>query len=588
MAAQHDLCVDGQLVAHDVGRTGKMPPALRSLMINRHLTAIPLSSRPRRSPLPQASGITDGQEITPVEPLLRSVRNQSPPFNLLCPYWTYDDGTQSEERCLSGCVATSLEQILAYYRYPEVLLDTLHGWQTSHYTVDDMLPGTRFDWDNYLLDYRDGWSEAQGQAAAVVTLACGLAVHMNYGINASGANTVRAIAPLKQAFGYGMVRYADRICYSPNNWHALIQHELTHGRPVAYTGHNMELSGHAFNIDGVDTQGYYHVNWGYNGDYDGWYDLDWLCPWEPTAQDKRDVPEGFFCNQALLMMHPSAEAEPLEVDTLDVAHLGVELQALTFLRQPDLQGFVPADFRFCNTGSNAVTYTYEVMTYLPTDTAVFYQADYVGLSAITLQPHEERTQRVYLQFTEHGERILGISHDDSTIPYSQQVTITTGTRPVLEWGSADVEVKPTEGAEYEATLRVPVANRAHAGAAGSLVTLILCPAEERATDEDQRHWWVLDLPAGEEEVKEVTFNHLQPDTRYYFCLRCPWQVQVECYFWTTIPVGVGEVVDDASFWHHASPNAAFYDLSGRYFPTPSTRAPLKTMVIRNGQKYLSP
>lgn len=575
MSAQSDLWLDGEPLAHGVERTGSMPPALRELTRGRSLAFRPSSKRQSSSQARLVRRSLEGNSahIQPVAPLLSSIRDQEAPYNLLCPRWTYDDGTVSEERCLSGCVATCIEQIMAYYRYPEALLDTLHGWKTDNYIIDDLMPGTRFDWDNYLLDYRQGWNEAQGSAIALVSLACGMAVRMNYGLHSSGANTYNAVEPLKRAFGYGMVRCTDRVFYTPERWHALIQNELRSGRPVAYTGHNMELSGHAFNIDGVDARGYYHVNWGYNGNYDGWYDLDWLTPWEPYDDDTTGVPEGFFCNQSLLMMHPSPDVEPLALDTMSLDALGVQLQDVKFLREPDLQGFVPADFHFLNTSDQTVTYTYEVMTYLPTDTAVFYQADYVGLSALTLQPHESRSQRVYLRFTEKGDRMLGISHDDETIPFTMPVTIGQGKPPRLEWGSATVEVKPTDGGEYEATISVPVANRATSGFAGSLVTLSLAPDGQ---EEDLRHWWVVDLAGGAEEVRTVTFRHLQPETRYHFLLRCPWVVKAEADFWTSIPVGIDNRASEAG----SSVMYPAFDLSGR----PAQRS-TRGIIIQNGKKW---
>ncbi|MCR4994064.1 MAG: C10 family peptidase [Bacteroidales bacterium] len=604
VAAQRDLCADGELLAHDVMRTGQQPPALRALLKGRELTEreVPLRGTKRMAAIPpsrmkqkgwatqalqQKRQATDSMlknpfcwqtpatdapaEVSAVEPLLRSVRDQEAPYNLLCPQWTYDDGSVSEERCLSGCVATAIEQVMAYYRYPLALQDTLHGWATDNYTIEDLLPGTRFDWENYLLDYRNGWTAEQGSAIALVSLACGMAVHMNYGLYSSGAYTGNAVEALKSAFGYGMVKYVDRVIYTPRQWHAIIRHELANGRPLVYTGHNMELNGHAFNIDGYDEQGYYHVNWGYNGSYDGWYDLDWLNPWEPV--DMQDIPEGFFCNQSLLLMHPSSEVKPLETDTLELDHLGVELQQVQFERSPDLQGLIAADFLFHNGGDAPVTYTYEVMTYLPTDTAIFEQADYVGLSAVNLSPGETRTQRVYLSFHEKGDRILGISHDDVTIPYTQNVSITEGTAAILEWGSPEVDVQPQADGTCHATFSVPVANKAASGFAGSLVTLCLTPA---ASDEERRHWWVLSLPGGSEEVRTVTFKNLQPETQYVFRLRCPWTVQQECTFWTTVPTGI-----DGISSAHDSSGSAVYDLSGRRIEPREG-----TIFIKNGKKWL--
>ena len=570
LSAQYELSVDGELLAHDVARTGTMPPALRELIRGRQLEERPTTTRSALSALRRARQATSS--IEPVEPLLKSVRDQEEPYNLMCPHWKYDDGTVSEERCLSGCVATCIEQIMAYYRYPEALVDTLHGWSTDHYTLPDLLPGTRFDWDNYLYDYRDGWTEAQGNAIALVSLACGMAVKMSYGLSSSGANTYRAVGPLRCAFGYGMANYVERISYSPEQWHNLLQYELHNDRPVVYCGHNMELHGHAFNIDGVDAQGFYHVNWGYNGAYDGWYDLDWLNPWETDDIDPTGIAEGMFCNQSMLMMHPSKEAKPLDVDTLDIKDLGVELMEVSFLRPPDLQGFVPADFHFRNTNNHSVTYTFEVMTNLPTDTALFEQADYVGLSGVTIPANAEHTHRVYLQFMEAGQRILGISHDDETIPFTMPVNIAKGTRPILEWGSAEVEVTPDAQGEYTATFTVPVTNKASSGYAGSLVTLCLYPDGD--SNEDIRHWWVLSLAGGESQQKSVTFSHLKAETYYHFLLRCPWQVQASADFWTTIPVGIDDI-------GYRCDEGLSFDLSGR-----PVLGGHKGIVIKNGKKWM--
>ncbi len=513
------------------------------------------------------------EETLTIGPLLLSVRDQEEPYNLLCPYWTYADSTTSEKRCLSGCVATAIEQVMAYYRYPEMLKDTLFGWKSDNYTISDLLPGTRFDWDNYLLDYRDGWTETQGQAIALVSLAAGMAVHMNYGLNSSGANVWRAVEPLHRAFGYGMAEYYERILYTPSRWHALLRHELEAGRPIVYAGHNMDLGGHAFNIDGVDVAGFYHVNWGYNGSYDGWYDLDWLNPFEPTDHPVGNFVVGFFCNQSALFMHPSEEAQPLQQDTLALDSLGVVLEKLELTRQADCQGRIAADFEFKNNGKDSVTYTYEVMTYLPTDTAIFWQADYVGLAGLTLAPGERRVQRTYLSFSIPGERIIGISHDDVTIPFSQPISITRGTRGQLEWGNITVEMSPDGN---EATFTATVANNATDGYASDLVTY--CLYADGQEDEDLRHYEVLSLPAGQTTDVTMTFRGLTPGQHYTMLLRCPWKIQRQTDFTTPLPVGIGgEQTTDSTPKHEVR-----YDSSGRVV----ARRHSADIIIQDGRKYV--
>lgn len=575
LSAQKNLRIDGDLVAHDVQRTGTIPPALQELLRGRQLTAeAPTpAQRRQRSRANYLQQARQAPAIQPVAPLLHSIRGQEEPYNNLCPRWKYSDGTTSEAHCLSGCVATSIEQVLAYYRYPDALCDDLAGWETENYTIADLPKGTRFDWDNYLLDYRDGWTEAQGMAIALPSLAAGMAVHMNYGLGSSGASADRAVVPLKQAFGYGMARHYERLLYPPERWHAMLQYELQNGRPIAYTGHNMAMSGHAFNIDGVDAQGYYHVNWGYDGHYDGWYDLDRLNPWEPEDYDATGIAQGFFCNQGALFLHPSAESKPLEPDSLKIDELGIVLRSVHYLRPPDTQAYTIADFDFENTSTEEVTYTYEVMTYLPTDEDIFVQADYVGLAAITLSPGESRTQRIYLQFHESGDRLLGISHDDVTIPFSEPVQIAVGTAPKLKWGELETTVEPSDDDAFTATFTLPVMNQASAGYAGNLVTF--CLYADGDENEDLRHYHVLNTAAGSQEALSVAFSHLQPDTHYTLLVRCPWPVQAQTDFRTPKATGIQAPAAQAA-------DAARYDLSGRR--TTATHG----LLIENGHKRLIP
>ena len=561
--AQQDLQLpDGNLLAHDVARTGQMPPALHELLRGRCLNVVASPQavsyvRPRARRLSGAASAA----VVPVAPLLHSIRGQEEPYNLLCPRWTFADGTVSDAHCLSGCVATAIEQVMAYYRHPVALADTLHGWQTDNYVVEDLLPGTRFDWDNYLLDYRDGWGEQQGLAIALPSLAAGMAVHMSYGLTSSGANVYRAVEPLQRALDYGMVRYYERILYTPERWHAMLCHELQAGRPIVYAGHTMTMSGHCFNIDGVDDRGFYHLNWGYDGYYDGWYDLDLLSPWEPADRSDEGLRMGFYSNQSALFMHPSAEAVPLEPDTLALDRLGVVLEAVDFLRTPDLQGYVGADFRFRNDGDSPVTYTYEVMTWLPTDTAIFYQADYVGLSAITLAPGERRSERVYLHFEKSGDRLFGISHDDVTIPFTQPLHINVGTAPRLEWESDVVEThEQASDGTFTYTFEQTVRNAAASGYAGTDVTL--CLYADGYEGEDSRHYRVLSLAAGETSTFAVTFTGLAPATHYTYLVRCPWPVRAQLSFTTPTPTGIA-----VTPWQETPAAAAAaptgYDLAGR-------------------------
>lgn len=544
-----------------------MPEALSQLLQGRTLTQ---RTAVRRAPQQQTTNATIG-------PLLASIRDQEEPYNLLCPMWLNQDGTPSGQRCLSGCVATAIEQVMAYYRYPEALIDTLHGWTAERYAVEDMLPGTRFDWDNYLLDYRHGWTEAQGLAIALPSLAAGLAVHMNYGPHSSGASVSRGVEPLQRALGYGMVRYFERMLYTPDRWHAMLRHELEEGRPIVYAGHVMAMSGHAFNIDGVDGHGFYHVNWGYNGAYDGWYDLDILSPWETVYSGSDGLLNGFFSNQSAMFMHPSAEAKPLEPDSLKLEDLKIVLDGIDLQRAPDVQGYVGADFHFRNEGEDAVTYTYEIMTWEPEETDIFKKADYVGLSALTLQPGEQLTQRVWLHFDALGDRLLGISHDDVTIPYQQPVHIDEGTPSHLAWGEAHIDdVRENDNGTFDYDFSVTVRNEALSGYAGDDVTICLF---HDGSQEDLRHYRVLSLAAGCDTTLQVTFTGLPAQLHHTFLVRCPWEVRAQVDFTTPIATGIAALPKDSAKAPSTVWPADIYDLVGR-----PVQKPARGILIHQGKK----
>ena len=570
--AQTTIDVDGQRVGYGIERVGEMPAALKAMLRDAE-KRVASGQQPRRTPSRTSAANAESAGKT-IGPLLATVRAQEEPYNRLCPTWTDENGVESEARCLSGCVATSIEQILTYYRFPEALKDTLYGWTTENYSIDDLLPGTKFDWPNIRNDYRYGYTDAEADAIALLSLACGMSVHMNYGLYASGANYWWGLDAFRRVFGFEVVRCLDRVLYTPERWNALLRHELEQGHPLAYAGHNMELGGHAFNIDGIDTQGFYHVNWGYGGAYDGWYDLDWLNPWEITDIDSLGIAEGFFCNHSVLLLHPTADDQPWDADSLNIDSLGIVCDSVTFIRKPDLQGFVPVDFHFRNTGSEPVTYTYEVMTWLPSDTAIFMQADYVGLAALTIPAGECRTQRTYCRFTMSGERQFGISHDDVTIPFTTSVGITNGVRSQLEWGSASAQIDGNS-----VTFTVTVKNTAEGGIAGDLVTFCLYP--DGMEGEDIRHWAVLSLPGGEEQTLEVTFNGLDAATHYNFLVRCPWQVVASTDFTTGITTLRVEHSDQGQT----------YDLSGRRISVRNDGTPWSTgrsarIVVSSGHKYV--
>ena len=204
-----------------------------------------------------------------VEPLLTTKWNQYAPYNLNCPVYT------NMGRCITGCVATAMAQIMYYHRNKSTdkLLKRIpgyhrgSGYDSSKITLDPIPKGAKIDWDNMLDEYVSGnYTDEQAQAVANLMLYCGASVDMMYGWQFSGSSSGLVPGALYDYFGYKKSEYIHRDNYTDEEWESIIYGELSEGRPIHYTGGN-----HAVVVDGHDGNGYVHVNWGWGGSSDGFY-----------------------------------------------------------------------------------------------------------------------------------------------------------------------------------------------------------------------------------------------------------------------------------------------------------------------------
>lgn len=209
-----------------------------------------------------------------VAPLLGGIKwNQTEPYNNRCPLY---DGTN---RSVTGCVATAMAQVMMYHQYPKELKATIKAYITKSKGIEipAINSGETYDWDNMLPDYsQSGYTSAQADAVAKLMYHCGAAVEMNYGPS-SGANVTPAI--LATYFGYDadLMQDLTRTCFSLQQWMTLIDNELKAKRPILYSGKSSD-GGHEFVCDGSDGKGLYHINWGWGGYQDGYFDLTILQP----------------------------------------------------------------------------------------------------------------------------------------------------------------------------------------------------------------------------------------------------------------------------------------------------------------------
>lgn len=212
-----------------------------------------------------------------VEPLLGDIAwNQTAPYNNMCPKY---DGTN---RAATGCVATAMAQVMKYYGYPTQLKADIPQYTSVGAYGNVTVPaistseGT-YDWNNMLSVYgTSNYTEMQANAVAKLMYHCGAAVKMVYGPESS-ANVTSDI--LAKYFGYDADLMLDltRSAYSLAEWTQIMDNELAAHRPILYCGQSSG-GGHQFVCDGSDANGLYHINWGWGGYQDGYFDVTILNP----------------------------------------------------------------------------------------------------------------------------------------------------------------------------------------------------------------------------------------------------------------------------------------------------------------------
>lgn len=551
------------ILGYGTSSRGGLPPALQGLLrgYERALSAFP---SPRRQ---QAEAACE-----PVVPLLSFVRHQDIPFNRYCPYYRYEDGTLSWKPCQVGCVATALEEVMSYYRRVVVLRDTLHGWSTDHYDVPDALPGETVDTRLIRDRYDEGtYTEEEVDAVARLSFYCGLACKMNWGLAESGARIATLVEPMQRVFGYGYVHHVDSYEYTPEEWRQMLEGEIRQGRPVLYAGYLMQMGGHAFVLDGLDADGLFHVNWGYGGDYDGYFLLDALNAFEPSWDTTEEgLANGFFCNHEALLLHPDAIGSDLP-EPIVRSGREVAVDSVTLEQAPEAGKFTSLLLHLRNTSDRPLTTPFELFTNSPSDTALFRQADYIALAGCSLQPGESRSCRVHVQFSEVGDRIFGISPDDEEIllRFPLHVAAATASSPVFG------EPLLTFPEEDRLFVSLPVDNRQSAGRMGHSVVYEVVEGDYAAGKNGTRHVRHLYLPAGTAATDTVSFRGLQPGAAYTLLVRDSWPIVSQTRF-------VVPAVSAISRPTAANPEAArWFTPDGRAVVRPSQSG---VYIRKGGQK----
>ncbi len=303
-----------------------------------------LAGNPAFSPNATATDIAPMQPDA-VAPLLGNIAyDQNAPYNNLCPT------VAPRERAATGCSATAMAQIMKFHEHPA------HGTGERTYTSRSLgltlhadFGNTSYDWENMLDTYtqnifKPNYNAEQAEAIATLMYQCGVAMEMDYNTSSS-ATDYAMLNAFATYFGYdsSTLRLLQRDFYTSTEWREIIRAELAEGYPLIYNGQSME-GGHSFVCDGYDASGLFHINWGWGGLSNGYFDLDIL---EPDVQGTGGSLSGFSFGQTII-----TGIRPAEEGQEQTSWPDLRLSALSFNRESITAGeTVHALIRITNSGT---------------------------------------------------------------------------------------------------------------------------------------------------------------------------------------------------------------------------------------------
>ena len=202
-----------------------------------------------------------------VAPLLKTTWSQDAPYNALLGY-NY-----------TGCVATTISQVLKYHEWPVQGMGNVSYVNTSDSrTLSGNLNLSQYDWANMLPNYDAPVQATQAQRNAVAKLMkdVGLASGMQYHPGFAVATNQGAFDAFVKHFDY-QATCVYQSTEGPSVFADLLRQELVDGFPFYFYGATKDYKGaHAWVVDGFDDKGFFHMNFGWNGQSNGYYSLSAL------------------------------------------------------------------------------------------------------------------------------------------------------------------------------------------------------------------------------------------------------------------------------------------------------------------------
>ena len=168
---------------------------------------------------------------------------------------------------------------------------------------------SHYDWDNMLPDYnRRNVTTKQEDAVALLMNDVGIATNMQYTNRASGTQSYMAVRALRNYFDYDAA-LVTRFDEGEDNFIEIVKKELRNGFPLYISGESKTGGGHAWVCDGFDKEDRFHMNFGWNGQANGYYSLATLDV-KSTGSEFNGAQHSFNKRIHVIAIHPNKPNTP--------------------------------------------------------------------------------------------------------------------------------------------------------------------------------------------------------------------------------------------------------------------------------------
>ncbi len=266
-----------------------------------------------------------------VQPLITTRWGQNEPCRYMCPFLEYEPDMSKYGVYLPdtthnavGCGPAAMAQLMNYYRHPKQgtgQATVVVKYDQANVTLNLDLSATTYDWDNMLDDYSGQYTDQQGEAVATLCYHAAMAAQTNWTRLGGATFDDNILKAMIENFGYNdTARVLPRPLYNEPQWMEMIYGMLTQRQPILYSGKDINfevgiLVGHNFIIDGYDENGLVHVNWGWHGQQDGYYDIATLTVGKLSFDDWQGMYAGLYPTHQML---PGDVTGDGQIDIADV------------------------------------------------------------------------------------------------------------------------------------------------------------------------------------------------------------------------------------------------------------------------------